>query len=114
MKKEASEIIYFGCLGKNAVLVCQNVVLALDGAKPRDILLAHECASEAIVPCAAGAANAVDIILGFIRHVVVDDQIDVVHIDAARGNVGRNQHRRFPCAEVAHDDVALVLAQVAM
>jgi hypothetical protein len=37
---------------------------------------------------AAGAADAVDIILGMLRHVVVDDVADVGDVDAARGDVG--------------------------
>ena len=39
---------------------------------------------------AAGAADAVHVVVGMLRHVVVDDVRDGGNIDAARGDVGRD------------------------
>ncbi|MPM63166.1 hypothetical protein SDC9_110046 [bioreactor metagenome] len=66
------------------------------------------------MPRAAGTADAVDVIFRLVRHVVVDDEVNVVHVDAARRNIRCDQNGRFARAEVAHNVVALALAQVAM
>ncbi|MPN35852.1 hypothetical protein SDC9_183354 [bioreactor metagenome] len=95
-------------------LVRQYVILTFDGAKARDILLADQRAGQPAVPRATGSADAVDIVFGLIRHVIVDDEVNVVHVDAACRDVGCDEHGRFARAEIAHDVVALVLAQVAM
>ena len=41
---------------------------------------------------AAGAADAVDVVLGVERHVEVEDRRQVDDVEAARGDVGRDQH----------------------
>src|SRR5258706_4125744 len=40
---------------------------------------------------ASGSADAVDKILGYFRQIVVDDVSDVLHVNAARGEIGGNQ-----------------------
>ena len=47
---------------------------------------------------AAGAADAVHVVLGHVRQLEVDDVRQLVDVDAARGDVGRDQHlqRRRP------------------
>ena len=40
----------------------------------------------------AGAPDAVDVVPWVVGHVVVDDQLDPGHVDAAGRDVGRNQH----------------------
>jgi hypothetical protein len=45
-----------------------------------------------------GAADAVDIRLRLVGHVVVHDVRDAVQIDPARGDVGRHQQRNLPVA----------------
>lgn len=61
---------------------------------------------------ARGAADTVDVVLGVTRHVVVDHQRDVVHVDAARYDVRRNEDVHLAVAEVEHHLVALFLIQV--
>src|SRR5690606_15530914 len=46
------------------------------------------------------AADAMDVTLGFVRQVEVDDVADAVDIYAAGGNVGRHQNAYPPCLEV--------------
>ena len=41
---------------------------------------------------AAGAADAVDVALDVVGDVVVDDVADALDVEAARGDVGRDQH----------------------
>ena len=52
--------------------------------------------------CAAGppgAADAVDVRVGFARDVEVDDQPDTVDVEPARGDVGGHQHVQRPVAQ---------------
>ena len=61
---------------------------------------------------AAGAADAVDIVLGVLRDVVVDDMAHSGDVDAARGDVGRNHDFVFSGFESAERFDALVLRAV--
>ena len=48
---------------------------------------------------ASGAAGAVDVVLDRLRDVVVDDVVDRRDVEAARGDVGRDQDPVLPLAE---------------
>ena len=63
---------------------------------------------------AARAADAVHIILVFKRHIVVEDGVDIVHVDASRGHVGRNKDRQLAAAEARHNGLALFLRDIAV
>ena len=52
-------------------------------------------------PGAAGAADAVDVILGVDRHVEVEDVADVRDVEAARGDVRGDQQLQLAVAEAA-------------
>jgi hypothetical protein len=41
--------------------------------------------------CACGASDAVDVIFGLHRHIEIDDEVDAFYVDAARGDIGRDQ-----------------------
>jgi hypothetical protein len=58
---------------------------------------------------AARPANAVDIVLGVHREVIIDHMGDAVHIDPAGGNVGRDQHAYGAGLEILQGAQALVL-----
>ena len=64
---------------------------------------------------ARGAADAVHVALGNVRQVVVDHMADAVDVDAARGDVGRDQ-RAHACrrGKSARAALALVLRLVAV
>ena len=68
----------------------------------------------ALLAGASGAADAVDVVLVVAGHVVVDDVIDVVDVDAARGHVGGHQQRDAGGLERVHHAGALGLVQVAV
>ena len=55
-----------------------------------------------------------DIVLRIMRHIVVDDQRHIRHIDAAGNHIGRYQHVYLSVPEIEHHLIALVLLQVRM
>ena len=57
------------------------------------VVVGHEADRVADRVRAAGAADAVHVVFGLRREVVVDDVRDAVDVDAAGGDVGRNQAR---------------------
>ena len=63
---------------------------------------------------AAGAADAVNEVLGHLRQVVVDDVGDVVDVQAARSDVGRHQHLEAAFLKSAQGFVTLRLRAVAV
>ena len=73
----------------------------LDGRDPERILLAGEADRDARRARAAGPADAVHVILGVVRQVVVDDVADSLDVNAAGGDVGGHDHRNLSFAEIA-------------
>ena len=61
---------------------------------------------QAVAAGAAGAADAVHVVLGLHRQAVVDDVADRRHVDAARGDVGRDQDAQLARAQALQDAVA--------
>src|SRR5690242_1645681 len=64
----------------------------LDRRHERPILGAHQRHRFAFRARAAGAADAVHVVLGDMRQVEVDDVRQRLDVEAARGDVGRDQH----------------------
>ena len=63
---------------------------------------------------AAGAADAVDVDLGVGRDVDVDDRFELRDVQAARGDIGRHQHRAAAVGELDEHLVAFALFHVAV
>ena len=84
--------------------VAQHAVLARLGERDRDAL-----ASRAPRP-----ADAVDVGVGRRGDVEVDDVREVLDVEPARGDVGRDEEVGGPLAEAAHDAVALLLREPAV
>jgi len=63
---------------------------------------------------AAGAADAVDVIVAELGDIEVDDVRDAGHVDAAADDVGGDQALHLTFAELEHDPVAGRLGQVAV
>ncbi len=63
---------------------------------------------------AAGAADAVHVVLGDHRQVEVDHERQLVDVDSACGDVGRNKNGNFPVLEIGERARARVLALVAV
>ena len=76
--------------------------------------MAEEGHRHAGAPRAAGAADAVHVVLRHARRVVVHHQVDARHVDAARGDVGRHQHAHAAVAHAVQRPRALLLVHVAV
>ena len=63
---------------------------------------------------AAGAADAVDVVLGDVRQLVVDDVGQVLDVEAARGDVGRDEDLHLAALKSSSASDALALALVAV
>src|SRR3954470_12103787 len=87
---------------------------AFDVAQIAALLGAAEGDRDAVRPCARGTADAVDILLGDIGQVEVDDVADARDVDPARGDVGRDQHAHFTGLERGYRALTLCLALVAV
>ena len=85
-----------------------------DRLQIRPLFAVAERHGDARRPGPAGAADAVDVRLRLVRQVVVDHVRDAVDVDAARGHVGRHQHRRPVALEVRQRSLPGVLALVAV
>src|SRR3712207_465884 len=76
------------------------------------LLAGEERDPDAGAPGAAGAPDAVDVGVAAVRRVEVDDVRDVVDVDAARGDVGRDERVDAPGLEVRQRALALRLRLV--
>lgn len=70
--------------------------------------------SDAVRSGASGAPDAMDVALRQVRQIVVDDVADAVDIDAARGDVGGNEHPQRAVAQAGNGALARVLRFVAV
>ena len=55
-----------------------------------------------------------DVVFAVAGQVIVDDQTNLLDIDAARPNVGRDEHPAMALSKVLHDGVAFLLRHVAV
>ena len=81
----------------------------LDSHKITDVLVGNEGDGNAVTLGASGTSNAVDIVFGVVRHVVVDDAEDVVDVDTSGYDVGGDEDVDLSGLEAVHDVVALGL-----
>ena len=59
-----------------------------------------------------GTSYAMHVILSIVGHVVVDDNADIVDVDASGHDIGSHQHIGHACLETIHHLVALLLREV--
>src|SRR3954447_13756964 len=86
----------------------------LDVAQERPLLGVAERDRDAGGAGASRAADAVHVALRNIRQVVIDDVADAVDVDAAGGDVGRDQRAHLAGAEISQCPFALALRLVAV
>ena len=91
-----------------------NAGQLFDVREVRALRLVAERDRRALLPCSAGAADAVDIGLRNVRQVEIDNERQLADVDAACGDVGRNEHRDLALLEVGERTLTLVLRLVAM
>src|SRR5688572_7420442 len=103
--------------GQVRVLLHHGQALArqpLDTHEEATLLGVAERNGGAALARAARAADAMHVGLGDVRQLEVDDVADVVDVDAARGNVGRDQHLDLATLEAVQGARARVLGLVAV
>ncbi len=86
----------------------------LDVAQIGPLVIRHEADRHARRAGARGAADAVDVLLRHVGQLEVEHMADARHVDAARGDVGRDQHLDLADLELAQRALALRLALVAV
>jgi hypothetical protein len=87
---------------------------AFDGINVRRVLGDHDGEGVAARLGAAGAADAMDVIFGMLRHVVIDDVTDVGDVQPARGDVGGDEDFVFALAKTLQGLFAFSLRAVGM
>ena len=84
----------------------------LNGSKTLLVFLAHQGYSLPVVVGTGRTADAMHIIFGIVRHIEIDDQLDIVDVDAARHDVRSHQHVDLLGFELIHHFVTLLLFQI--
>ena len=79
-----------------------------------ELAAGHEREGHALLARAARAADAVRVILGVVRQVEVEHYLEVVHVEPARGDVGRDEELEAAPPELVHHARALRLRDVAV
>ena len=74
--------------------------ITLDVGQRDRVLLAGEADGVALGPGAGRAADAMHVIGRILRQVEVEDVADVGNVQAARGDIGRDQHRELALVEL--------------
>ena len=88
------------------------VVELLDVLEVEDVALGQEVDGHALATEAARSADTMDVVLAVGGQVVVDDEGDLLHVDAAGQQVGGDEHAGRAGSELLHDDVAFSLFHI--
>mmetsp|Transcript_5005 Transcript_5005/g.12711 ORF Transcript_5005/g.12711 Transcript_5005/m.12711 type:complete len:378 (+) Transcript_5005:516-1649(+) len=109
MKRHLDEVSDVG-----GELLDDGLVEALHVLQQALVLLGNEVDGHTLAAKAAGATDAVKVVLRLRGEVEVDDEGHLLHVDAARQEVSGDEHAGGAGAELAHDDVAGVLVHVSV
>ena len=93
------EVLEAGVVGEHLDDRDLEAEATLDDADLVLLVPEHQRDGDAALPRPGGAARAVQVGLLVLGRVVVHDDVDVVDVDAARGDVGGDEHRA-PCRSV--------------
>ena len=91
-----------------------DIDVTLDALHQIDFTSADETDGHALSSGTSGAANTVNIILLIVGEFKIDDEIDVVHIEATGCDVSRYQHFNVAAAEIPHHALTHHLIEIAM
>merc|ERR1719240_1259360 len=91
-----------------------SVVVLLNVLHCSNIIICNKIYGYAFAAKTAAAPNAMQIILHVLRQVKVDDQGHLLYIDATSEQISGDQHTRRARAELAHDEVSLLLIELSM
>ncbi len=101
-------------LGGHAGAFDADIDEALDALHEVDLATGDETDGFSLPPGTTRAANAVDVVLGVVGEFQIDDEVDVVHVEAARGHVGGHEDFDVAAAEVPHHALPHRLIDVSM
>ena len=87
--------------------------VVLDLGQRHRVFLAAEADRIAILAGARRASDAMHVVGRILRQVVVEYVADVGNVQAARGDIGRDQHGQIAAVEFAHEAQPLLLRHVA-
>ena len=87
---------------------------ALDGADVIALFGHSERDGVASGSGTCGAADAMDVIRGNGRQIIIQNELDPLHVDATRGDVRRDKHAIFSIAETFERFTALIQRFVRM
>ena len=76
--------------------------VALDVVNLEDLASRHEADRLAAAARAPRASDAVDVVLHVVGKIVVEDDLDIIDIDAAGGDVGRDEEFQAGLAKLVH------------
>ena len=82
--------------------------------KALDIAVVDECNGLSVAVGASRTTYTMHIVLGIVGHVEVDDDTDIVDVDAASHDVGSHEHVYHTRLEAVHHIVTLGLREVAV
>ena len=88
------------------------VVEALDILQQPFVILGDKVDGHSLAAEATGASNPVQVVLGLCGEVIIDDQGDLLHINASGQQVSGDEHPGGARSELAHDDIASILVHV--
>src|SRR2546421_4690314 len=84
----------------------------LDRLQRGDFLAVHEREGVADILRTTGAADAMHVIFGMLRHIVINDVTDTGDIETARGDIGRDHHFVFAALKTLQRFDALALSAI--
>ena len=87
---------------------------ALDALEEALILVGDECDGGAVILGSGRTADAMDIVFGITRDVVIDDKRYVVHVDSAGYDISSDKDLHLTVAEIEHHGFTVFLIQVGM
>ena len=85
--------------------------MGLHSLEIRAILRADQGQGPAGTPGAAGPADPVDIIVGIVRHIEIEDMGDAADIQAAAGHVGAHEDAGSPLPKTLNDPLPVDLGK---
>jgi len=89
-----------------------SAVELLDLSHHADILSGNEVNRDTLSAETTAATNAVDVVLAVGGQIIVDDQRDLLNVNATSQEVGGNQDTRRAGSELLHDKVTLGLVHI--
>jgi hypothetical protein len=95
-------------------LIYLGTVVLLNVPQDSNVVTLHEIYGHALPPVPSRPPDSVDVQFTVVREVIVYDQRDLLHVNAARPHVCCDQHTAVSSPELLHDGVSLFLGHVSV